>query len=136
MKIHLPTSLEPLSAFNYSSLTDIVLLLLIFFLLTSSFITPEGLRISLPEARHSAAIDKDPIHVVLTRDGQLSVNGRQSARERLDQDLRALVSSPSTQTVLLSCEQGVPIEQAILVLDRVRALGIVKCYLATEKPGR
>ena len=70
MKIQLSQENKPLTIFSYSSLTDIVLLLLIFFLLTSSFIITEGIQVTLPEAKHTTASEQEQIVVALLNDGK------------------------------------------------------------------
>ncbi|HRI48364.1 MAG TPA: biopolymer transporter ExbD, partial [Ignavibacteriaceae bacterium] len=47
------TTNKPLAAFSYSSLTDIVMLLLIFFLLTSQFVIQTGVKVKLPGAKNN-----------------------------------------------------------------------------------
>ena len=51
------TGRKALTAFSLASLTDIVLLLLIFFLLTSSFVTQNGLRVTLPDVAAAAPLE-------------------------------------------------------------------------------
>ncbi|NIS38782.1 biopolymer transporter ExbD, partial [Candidatus Saccharibacteria bacterium] len=60
--------LPPLSLFSQSSLTDIVLLLLIFFLLTSSFVTNFGIRVEVPKAESSARTAEQFISVAVTKE--------------------------------------------------------------------
>ena len=65
---------EPLSAFSLASLTDIVLLLLIFFLLTSSFVTQYGLRVNLPDVSASAPLEQQYVAVSIDADQALFVD--------------------------------------------------------------
>ncbi|MDZ7680899.1 MAG: biopolymer transporter ExbD [Fodinibius sp.] len=68
--------MEPLTMFSQSSLTDIVLLLLIFFLLTSSFVTNFGIKVNIPKAETGAQTESQFITVAVTKDGQFYVDGR------------------------------------------------------------
>ena len=75
--------LAPLSLFSQSSLTDIVLLLLIFFLLTSSFVSNFGIQVNIPKAETSSVTQQDYISVAITKDGQFYVDGNLSAQGEL-----------------------------------------------------
>ena len=75
--------LAPLSLFSQSSLTDIVLLLLIFFLLTSSFVSNFGIQVNIPKAETSSVTQQDYISVAITKDGQFYVDGNLTAQGEL-----------------------------------------------------
>ena len=62
--------------FSMSSMTDIIFLLLIFFMLTSSFITPSGLPVNLPSSESSDIVMQE-ITVSITKDLQFAVNDKQ-----------------------------------------------------------
>ena len=62
-------------AFNMSSMTDLIFLLLIFFMLTSSFITPSGLPVSLPSSKAST-IEVQKVSVTITKELKFYVNDK------------------------------------------------------------
>jgi biopolymer transport protein ExbD len=65
---------KALTAFSLASLTDIVLLLLIFFLLTSSFVTQYGLRVTLPDVSAAAPLEQQYVAVTIDQDGDFFVD--------------------------------------------------------------
>lgn len=75
--------IKPLTAFSLASLTDIVLMLLIFFLLTSSFVTQYGLRVNLPDAAAAAPLEQQYIAVSILPDGELVVDDVTTTPESL-----------------------------------------------------
>ena len=77
------TGRKALTAFSLASLTDIVLLLLIFFLLTSSFVTQNGLRVNLPDVAAAAPLEQVYVAVTIDRDGSYFVEDREVARDSL-----------------------------------------------------
>ncbi|PAP76964.1 ExbD/TolR family protein [Rubrivirga marina] len=77
------TGRKALTAFSLASLTDIVLLLLIFFLLTSSFVTQNGLRVQLPDVAAAAPLEQVYVAVTIDEDGLFYVDDRQVARDSL-----------------------------------------------------
>jgi biopolymer transport protein ExbD len=77
------TGRKALTAFSLASLTDIVLLLLIFFLLTSSFVTQNGLRVQLPDVAAAAPLEQVYVAVTIDEDGLFFVDDRRVARDSL-----------------------------------------------------
>lgn len=84
------TGRKALTAFSLASLTDIVLLLLIFFLLTSSFVTQNGLRVQLPDVAAAAPLEQVYVAVTIDQDGLFFVDDRQVARDSLTQAIAAV----------------------------------------------
>ncbi|MDT0632924.1 biopolymer transporter ExbD [Rubrivirga sp. S365] len=74
---------KPITAFSLASLTDIVLLLLIFFLLTSSFVTQNGLRVDLPDVASAAPLEQQYVAITIDGDGAFFVDEQQTARDSL-----------------------------------------------------
>ena len=84
------TGRKALTAFSLASLTDIVLLLLIFFLLTSSFVTQNGLRVQLPDVASAAPLEQVYVAVTIDEDGLFFVEDREVARDSLTQAIAAV----------------------------------------------
>ncbi|MDX1420866.1 MAG: biopolymer transporter ExbD [Rubricoccaceae bacterium] len=83
MPLDFSSGRKPLAAFSLASLTDIVLLLLIFFLLTSSFVTQYGLRVTLPQVSTTAALEQQYVAVTITDDGLFFVDDAETDEEAL-----------------------------------------------------
>ena len=132
MRIKLPQTHAVLSVFSYSSLTDIVLLLLIFFLLTSSFIATKGLTVKLPEAANAKTTDPGIVTVTLHRDGSIDVNGALSSIDSLRGDLGRMLPDPEKQVVVLQADKDVPFDRAVRVMDEARGLGVASWHIATQ----
>ena len=74
---------KAITAFSLASLTDIVLLLLIFFLLTSSFVTQTGLPVRLPDVASAAPLEQVYVAVSIDEGGQFFVEDRLVPRDSL-----------------------------------------------------
>ena len=74
---------KALTAFSLASLTDIVLLLLIFFLLTSSFVTQYGLRVNLPDVSAAAPLEQQYVAVTVDGEGGLFVDDVETTADSL-----------------------------------------------------
>ncbi len=100
--------------FSMSSMTDIVFLLLIFFMLTAS--TPNALDLLLPKAKGKST-NTQHIAVSIKKNENYYVNNRQTTEGNIEGELRKLLADRENPTVLLRVEETVPIEKAVLVMD-------------------
>ena len=124
--------LAPLSLFTQSSLTDIVLLLLIFFLLTSSFVTNFGIQVNIPKAESGAVTQNEFISVAITSDGQFYVDGELTARGSLATAIREARNTKPEGTIVLRADKDATVEDAVRVLNIGKALQM-KLVMATEQ---
>ena len=85
--------------FSMSSMTDIVFLLLIFFMLTASFITPSGLPVNLPSAAASNIVMQKN-SVSITEDLRYFVNDKEVSLESLERELQTVISGPDGSVTL------------------------------------
>ena len=99
------------ASFSMSSMTDIIFLLLIFFMLTSSFITPSGLSVNLPSSETSDIVMQE-VTVSVTKDLQFSVNDQLVTREQLKSVLTPLLEGKKGQ-VVLHLDKEVPVEYLV-----------------------
>lgn len=90
---------KPMSAFSLASLTDIVLLLLIFFLLTSSFVTQYGLRVNLPDVSASAPLEQQYVAVSIDADQALFVDDTPTTVDSLAATVAAVRGERSAMAV-------------------------------------
>lgn len=124
--------LPPLSLFSQSSLTDIVLLLLIFFLLTSSFVTNFGIRVEVPKAESSVSTNSQFISVAVTKNGEFYVDGNLTARGSLATAIRNARNNKPDGTVVLRADKDAKIDDAVRVMNVSKALNL-KIVMATEQ---
>ncbi|MDP4680135.1 MAG: biopolymer transporter ExbD, partial [Cyclobacteriaceae bacterium] len=87
------------AAFNMSSMTDVIFLLLIFFMLTASFVTPSGLPVNLPTSKSSKII-LQKVSVSITKSREFYVNDKKASRNKLEMVLRNELSNKEGVVVL------------------------------------
>lgn len=124
--------LQPLALFSQSSLTDIVLLLLIFFLLTSSFVTNFGIKVDVPKAETGATTESRFISVVVTKQGDFYVNGVQVPRAGLANSIRDARNKSAEQTLVLRADKDAVVDDAVRVMNIGKALNL-RMVIATEQ---
>ena len=127
--------LESLTLFSQSSLTDIVLLLLIFFLLTSSFVTNFGIKVNIPEAETGAQTEARFITVAVTQDGQFYVDGNPTSKGMLASALREAKKNKPEGTLVLRADKDAIIDNAVRVMNIAKALEL-NIVMATEQASR
>ncbi len=122
MKFHRRRKVETL--FNIAPLVDCVFLLLIFFLLTSSFIEEAGIKIDLPESARAAAIEERGIIISLSEGGSLLVNGQPTTIEELRAAVTAAAARTGKDRAVLRADREVRLGLLTKVMDAVKAAGI------------
>ena len=124
--------LESLTLFSQSSLTDIVLLLLIFFLLTSSFVTNFGIKVDVPEAETGAQTENAFISVAITDKGEFYVDGNRVGSGQLAGEIRKVKQNKPQGTLVLRADKDAIIDNAVQVMNVAKALEL-KIIMATER---
>lgn len=102
--------------FSMSSMTDIVFLLLVFFMLTSPVITPEALDLILPKAKGKTT-NKQNVSVSITKDLKYFVDGEQVPLKNLESALKSKLSGVDQPTVILRAEKDVILQKAVDVMS-------------------
>lgn len=133
MSLDFSPSREPMTTTSLAGMTDIVLLLLIFFLLTSSFIPQMGIQVELPQVDSASPVEEQSITVALTEEGTYYVDDSPVSPSRL---LEAIRSVRTTQSFLiLRADQQATIGQFAAVASAARALDM-RILVATERPSQ
>lgn len=122
-----------LTSFSLASLTDIVMLLLIFFLLSSTYIVQPGIKVSLPASETSQVIDEKAIMVTIGREGTVWVGDERTGMEGLASSLRRQIKDGSKETIIINADRRVTIETTVSVIDRIKAAGGERFLIATRK---
>ena len=101
--------------FSMSSMTDIVFLLLIFFMLTASN-NPKVLDLLLPKAQGKSSTIQN-VSVSIDKDAQYYVNNKLVDISQMETELKETLSGMENPTIVLRVEESVPIEKAVSVMD-------------------
>ncbi|MEO2058713.1 MULTISPECIES: ExbD/TolR family protein [Mesonia] len=102
--------------FSMSSMTDIVFLLLVFFMLTSPAVTPEALDLLLPKAKGKTS-NQQNVAVSINKDLEVFINSEQINKNQLEIELQRRLRGEEDPTIILRAEQSVPIQDAVNVMD-------------------
>lgn len=102
--------------FSMSSMTDIVFLLLIFFMLTSTMVTTNALDLVLPKAKGITAKNQN-ISVSISKDLNYFIDKTQIQETDLEEQILSYFATKDDKSLILRVEEGVPIEKAVNILD-------------------
>ena len=126
-------SKEPLSIFAYSSLTDIVMLLLIFFLLTSQFVIQTGVKVKLPGSIMNEKSKPSKMIVTLTTAGVVYAGEDEISIDQLAGKLGEMKSQTNEDNLIIRADKTVAIDLVIKVIDAAKISKIEKFTIETEK---
>ncbi len=127
------SSLKPLATFSYSSLTDIVMLLLIFFLLTSQFVIQTGVKVQLPGSKTNEQVVAGLLIVTLTSGGAVYLGKDAVGIDELAGSISMYLAEKPEDNLIIRADKNVSIDLVIKVIDAARGAGIDKFTIETEK---
>jgi len=121
---------------NLTSLIDVVLLLLIFFMVSTSFVKQSQISIRLPEADSAAVVEEVPeqLDIMITEQGTYLVNGRElinSRPETIRNALQKLSGGNTNLPLTISADANARHQHVVTAMDVAGKLGFVKISIAT-----
>jgi len=124
---------QPLSVFSYASLTDMVLLLTIFFLLTSQFVMQTGVKVKLPGSKTNEQSEPTKMMVTITSAGVIYAGPDQTTIDMLSGKLIEMRGVSDEASLVIRADKTVQIDLVIKVIDAAKSVGIGKFTIETEK---
>ncbi len=121
-----------LSSISSISIADVVLLLLIFFLLTSTYVVQTGIKVKLPRAGTSEGIIEQHISISITKEGELFLNDKRVSAEELRAALSTIFASNPDKPTVLRADRDVSVEQLVRVMDIAQEAGATRFLLGTK----
>ncbi len=120
---------------NITPLIDMVFLLIIFFLLTSSFIRDTGIKINLPDAASVSVHERNDITVSILGNGKIFLDGKEVKIETLENILKAEYIRKNLKTVTVKSDKDNTVEILIDVIDIINKSGAETLTIAADKKG-
>jgi biopolymer transport protein ExbD len=125
---------------NLISLVDVVLLLIIFFVLTTSFVRQSQIAVHLPEASATARVGADQppgLEITVTQRGGFLVNGRalvDSRAETLTAAIRSVDSDTPFREAVINADARAAHQDVVTAMDVLGRLGVTDVHIATVEP--
>lgn len=118
---------------NVTPLTDIFLVLLIIFMVTSTALTQQGTKVNLPRAGAGGA-EPSGVMVTATADHRVEVDGTAVAMDGLRAALQAALQKNPEHSVILRGDRDVVLEQAVQIMTIAKEAGAERIAIATAPP--
>ena len=128
--------MEDEAEINITPMLDIVFIMLIFFIVTTSFVKETGLEVARPTSAPPPALqqDKGPIVVRIDSSGMISVKGRPLEQLALTANLQREKAEKPTSPLIVAAHPQADTEALVAVLDAARSVGIESVNVATVTP--
>ncbi len=117
---------------NITPLIDVVFILLIFFVVSTTFIKDMNLELQRPQASSSTPISGKEIRVYVDKDGTIYVNQETTRLWVLQGRIRDMLRASTSKTVLVVADKDVRVKRLIEVVDQCRLAGAKDVAIATR----
>jgi len=119
---------------DLTPMVDVVFLLLIFFMISTTFVETPGLTVKLPEAS-AQAVEREPkeIRIYLSRDGVINYQDRKLSIDEFKGLLEGKRAAAAETTFLLLADKDAKHGKVVTLMDLAREAGFLKLAIATEQ---
>ena len=114
-------------------LIDVVFILLVFFMLASSFLDWRSVDLSITSGAGAATSAQRAVLISLQTDGSISVSAQPVAQQRLRTVMTEKLAENPEQRVVIRSDPGVPLQRAVDTLDLVRSIGATNVSLSRKR---
>ena len=129
MKIQ--THSDPITSFATISLTDIIFLLLVFFLLSSTFVLQPGIKVQLPAIVTPDISSEKSIVISIAKEGTIYLNDEVMNKIELGSRLRRMVLDVGNPIIVLRADKAVSVDNLVEVMDISKVAGAEKFVIAS-----
>jgi biopolymer transport protein ExbD len=118
---------------DLTPMIDVVFLLLIFFMISTTFVETSGLSIKLPDA-DARPIDREPkeLRVQVNRQGDIFIKEKRYTLDQFEQHIEQFRDRAEEMTFILLADESSRHGQVVTIMDMARARGFLKLAIATE----
>jgi biopolymer transport protein ExbD len=116
-----------------SSLSDIMFFLMLFFLITSTMISPSVIKLTLPNSKYHQTVRKTEISLSITKELDYYINNQKVAFADIEKELSRKIENIPNVTVVIRCDSKIPVQELVNILQIGNKLKI-KMILATKAP--
>ncbi|USL96158.1 biopolymer transporter ExbD [Riemerella anatipestifer] len=103
--------------FSMASMTDIIFLLLIFFMITSSAISQSAIEVKLPQAAEGSPAVQDPVSVTISPEGDYFINDKAVNKEALETTLNALLKNETKPSFTIRADENTRHKDVVFVME-------------------
>ncbi|SDB36982.1 outer membrane transport energization protein ExbD (TC 2.C.1.1.1) [Pseudidiomarina indica] len=120
---------------DMTPMLDVVFILLIFFIVTASFVKEAGIDVNRPEAATAVQKDRANILVAISETGEVWINKRQVDVRAVQANIERLYAENPQGSVVIQADKKATTDVLIKVMDAARAAGVFDVSIATQEEG-
>ncbi|WP_144391947.1 ExbD/TolR family protein [Pleionea sediminis] len=120
------------SEINMTPMLDVVFIMLIFFIVTASFVKESGIEVNRPEAKTAQSKEKANILVAISPMNEIWIDKRRIDPERVQANIERLHAENPQGSVVIQADKKATTEVLVKVMDAARAAGVFDVSLAAE----
>ncbi len=120
---------------NMTPMLDVVFILLIFFIVTTSFIRESGVEVNRPEASSASALSQKAVIVAITNDNQVWIDRHQIDIRAVRRNIERLLTDSPESTIIIQADKTAQTGVLIRVLDQAKLAGAKNIAVATDAEG-
>lgn len=124
---------EEETAIDMTPMLDVVFIMLIFFIVTASFVKEAGIDVNRPEAATAVQKDRANILVAISDSGEIWINKRQVDARAVQANIERLYAENPQGSVVIQADKKATTETLIKVMDAARAAGVFDVSIATQE---
>ena len=124
---------EEEAAIDISPLIDCIFILLIFFIVTTTFVEETGVEVDKPQASSGANLDKQSVMIAVTAEGAIVYGGKEIGISGVQPIVRRFVDKEADTPVIIQADEKAPTGMFARVLDEAKLGGAMKVSLSTAK---
>ncbi|MEN8152780.1 MAG: biopolymer transporter ExbD [Acidobacteriota bacterium] len=124
---------EKKTVINITSLIDVLFLLLIFMMVSSSFIEEPGIKLNLPETKSVPSVKKSEYTLFVKENGNLFLNNKEISLENLENSLKNTVQEMKDESLILKGDKNIPYGKVVKIMDIVKKSGVKKLVISTRQ---
>jgi len=117
---------------NVTPLVDVTLVLLIIFMVTANYINQKSIDIKLPKATISSTTPSSELSVVLTKQGQIFLNGKISTKPGIKEFIEKNKNNNAGLQAIISADEHVQHGKVISIIDFIRSQGVENFAISVE----
>ncbi|KID38101.1 ExbD/TolR family protein [Pseudoalteromonas maricaloris] len=111
------------AAVDMTPMLDIVFIMLIFFIVTTSFVKEAGIEVNKPKAAQAQKTKNANIFIAIRENGEIWMDKRQVDVERVSANLKSLMAEQPTDVVIIQADKGAKHGVVVQVMDQIKATG-------------
>ncbi len=117
---------------NITSLIDVLFLLLIFFMVSSTFVEQPGMKLELPESKSAASEKIKDLILEIKTDDSLILNNEPVSMDNLENKFKELLPNLEEKSLVLKADKNVSHGTVVAVMDLAKLSGLEKLIIATK----